>query len=191
MSTKALDYELDDYVEAVTPQQLRAIGNSIRANILDLVFDRAATTAELAESLQTPKGTVGYHVKVLEAAGLIRVVRTRQVRGVVAKYYGRVGRTIVIRGDYLGDDSPAPMLTQALGEAVAASSSDRWREDEPGLMFTLRHVRLSQEQVAKFVTSLQDLAVAFSDLPREGDTVYGFIGGVYPTNHPVLRSDDR
>ena len=43
-----------------------------------------------------PKGTVGHHVKVLERAGLVSVVRTRQVRAVTEKYYGRVARLFLI-----------------------------------------------------------------------------------------------
>ena len=114
------DYELDEYVEASTPAQLKAIGHRTRATILDLVLERAATTTELAEALGQPKGTVGHHLKVLEAAGLVRVVATRQVRALTAKYYGRTGRTIVIKGDYLGAGYRFPMLSEALEEATEA-----------------------------------------------------------------------
>ena len=41
-----------------------------------LLRERAASTSELAVALEAPKGTVGHHLKVLESAGLIRVVRT-------------------------------------------------------------------------------------------------------------------
>ena len=50
------------------------------------------STTELAEKLGLPKGTVGHHLKVLEKAGLVHVVRTRQVRAVTEKFYGRVAR---------------------------------------------------------------------------------------------------
>ena len=63
-----------------------------------------------------PKGTVGHHLKVLEKAGLIRVVRTRQVRALTEKYYGRVARLFELKGvdsdaedlragAHLGDDA--------------------------------------------------------------------------------------
>jgi DNA-binding transcriptional ArsR family regulator len=35
---------------------------------------------------------VGYHLKVLEEAGLVHVVRTKKVRAIEAKYYGRTAR---------------------------------------------------------------------------------------------------
>ena len=53
-------------------------------------------------ALDTPKGTVGHHLKVLEKAGLVRVVRTRKVRALTEKYYGRVARLFVLKST---DDS--------------------------------------------------------------------------------------
>ena len=74
------------------PEQLRALGDELRSKIVLLLRDRALSTTELAEKLGLPKGTVGHHVKVLEKAGLVHVVRTRQVRAVTEKFYGRVAR---------------------------------------------------------------------------------------------------
>ena len=73
-------------------EQLRALGDDLRSKIVVLLRERAASTTELAEKLELPKGTVGHHVKVLEKAGLIRVVRTRQVRALTERYYGRTAR---------------------------------------------------------------------------------------------------
>ena len=78
--------------------QLRALGDFTRGRIIGLLGQRAASTTELAAALDMPKGTVGHHVKVLEKAGLVRVVRTRQVRALTEKYYGRVARLFELKG---------------------------------------------------------------------------------------------
>ncbi|MHB8470547.1 MAG: ArsR/SmtB family transcription factor, partial [Gaiellaceae bacterium] len=83
------DYEADDVLVVSATEQLRALGDDLRSRIVVLLRERATSTTELAEKLGLPKGTVGHHVKVLEKAGLVRVVRTRQVRAVTEKYYGR------------------------------------------------------------------------------------------------------
>jgi DNA-binding transcriptional ArsR family regulator len=67
---------------------LAALADDLRVRILAITRDRPASITELASELGRPKGTVGYHVKVLERAGLVRVVRTRRVRAVTEKYYG-------------------------------------------------------------------------------------------------------
>ncbi len=151
-----------------------------------MVLERAATTTELAEALGQPKGTVGHHLKVLEAAGLVRVVATRQVRALTAKYYGRTGRTIVVKGDYLGAGHRFPMLSEALEEATEATGAGVVGDEDVLPTFTLRHVRLPEAAASAFAERLHALAVEFSELPRGGDTVYGLIAGIYPTTRPVL-----
>jgi DNA-binding transcriptional ArsR family regulator len=173
-----LDYEIDDYVTAERPEQLKALADPTRIAILNLLLERAATTTHLAEALQKPKGTVGYHLNVLQDAGLIQIVRTRQVRAMTEKYYGRVGRTIVYastpeRGEKLF------MLREAMDEIAL--------DDEAALpMFTLRRIRLSEEAAVEFSRRIWELAEEYVALPRSGDTMYGFLAGIYPTNHPLL-----
>ena len=41
---------------------------------------------------------MGHHLNVLEQAGLVRVVRTRRVRAVTERFYGRVARLFLIKG---------------------------------------------------------------------------------------------
>lgn len=174
-------YELDEFVTADSTEALKALGDPTRNVILALLLERAATTSQLAEALDKPKGTVGYHLKVLEDCGLIRVVRTRKVRAMTEKYYGRVGRTIVYAGQ--PDGSKAFMLQEAMDEMVA--------DDESALpMFTLRRVRIAEDRAVEFSRRVLDLAGEFVALPRQGSTVYGFVAGVYPTAYPVL-PDDR
>lgn len=38
---------------------------------------------------------------------------------------------------------------------------------------------------------VEQLIRDFSDLPREGDTVFDFAAGLYPTDYPVLPDRDR
>jgi predicted ArsR family transcriptional regulator len=91
-----------------------------------LLRERAASTSELAATLETPKGTVGHHLKVLEAAGLVRVVRTRKVRALTEKYYGRVARLFVLKTDesmpeeLRGGTLSALMLRHAADELLAS-----------------------------------------------------------------------
>jgi DNA-binding transcriptional ArsR family regulator len=96
-STPILDYDAPDMFVVTEPAQLRALGDDLRIRIVGLLRERAASASELGELLGTPKGTVGHHLHVLERAGLVRVVRTRKVRAVTEKYYGRVGRVFLIQ----------------------------------------------------------------------------------------------
>jgi DNA-binding transcriptional ArsR family regulator len=126
-----------------------------------LLRERAASTSELATVLETPKGTVGHHLKVLEKAGLIRVVRTRKVRALTERYYGRVARLFVLKGDESMPDElrggvlAAMMLRHAADELIAAS-------DEHDTSALVR-VRLTAEQRRRFEKRLNRLV---ADLQR-------------------------
>lgn len=177
-----LDYSADEFVHAETPDQLKALGSQTRMSILDLVNERAASVTELAAALGKPKGTIGYHVKVLEDAGFIKVVRTRQVRAMTEKFYGRVAHTVVLHG-VPESGNRMFMLQEAMNEAVV--------EDGAALpATTLRHVRMSEEQAAEFWEEVMELAVRFAKAPRGGERVYGFLAGVYPTDLPVLPDEE-
>jgi DNA-binding transcriptional ArsR family regulator len=176
-----LDYEADEYVHAETPDQLKALGNAMRMTILDLLNERAASVTELAHALGRPKGTVGYHVKVLEDAGFIRVVRSRKVRAMTEMFYGRVAHTVVFHGIPDTHDKMF-MLHEALTEAVV-------EEGAAMPATTLRHVRMSEGQAVEFWEQVVELAVRFAKAPRNGERVYGFLGAVFPTNLPVLPDD--
>ena len=93
------DYEADDVMVVKEPGQLRALGGELRTTIVVRLRESACSTSELSEELGIPKGTVGHHLKVLERAGLIRVVRTRKVRAVTEKYYGRVARLFILKDE--------------------------------------------------------------------------------------------
>ena len=111
------------------PEQLRALGDDLRSRIIALLRDRAASTTELAAKLGLPKGTVGHHVKVLEKAGLVHVVRTRQVRAVTEKYYGRTARLFLFKSA----DSDGADVRNVAAAALRRVAEEMLplREDEP------------------------------------------------------------
>ena len=177
------DYELVDQVVITAPAQLRAIADPLRDTILDLLLERAATVAELAAAVGRPKSTVAHHVKVLVEAGLLRVVRTRKVRAIDERYYGRTARTFFVGVvDRPGED-PTTVHANALSVA-AAESAPAYVEDR---VFTiLRHARVPGDRAAEFWEGVLELSRDFARLPRTGDTVYGFVAGLYPTDYPTL-----
>jgi DNA-binding transcriptional ArsR family regulator len=153
-----IDYEAEDVLVVQDQQQLRALADTVRTKIVFILRERAASITELAEVLGSPKGTVGHHVKVLERAGLIRVVRTRKVRALTEKYYGRVARLFVLRSDESLPDEltgvlGAAMLQQAADEALAS----RPEKDHSALL----HIRLGEKDVLRFQRRLNRLVADF------------------------------
>jgi DNA-binding transcriptional ArsR family regulator len=176
----APDYDLAEDLEVSAPAQLHAMAGPLRSAILDLLLERAATVSELASALGRPKSTVAHHVNVLVDAGMLRVVRTRRVRAIDERYYGRTARLFRV-GAIKPATSAAGVnpLSEAAAEAVPAHVADELRA-------TLRHARIPEARAHEFWAHVLALAQEFAKLPRSGDTVWGFAAGLYPTDHPVL-----
>lgn len=172
-----IDYDLDDHVDGTTAERMKALGDPLRLLLLDLVLERAMTVTELAERVGRPRGSVAHHVDVLVTAGLLRVVRTRRVRAVEERFYGRVARTIQM--PFTGQGLPF------FAEAEAQADYDRMAREEPGGGFTLRHARIPAERAEEYARRLEALAVEFSSEPRDGDVEFALIAGVFPTTRPV------
>lgn len=177
------DYDLADRIALTTPSQVKAISHPLRTTILHLLHERAATVTELAVALERPKSTVAHHVRVLVEAGLLQVVRTRRVRAIEERFYGRTARLFYVgvqRGPE-GEELPRDFndFEVAAGESVAAFRDGK-------LWGFLRHARISEAQASEFWERMAALATEFDELPRSGETVYGFAVGVYPTEHPTL-----
>jgi len=179
----APDYELADRLVLTAPEQLRAIADPLRATVLDLPLERAATVAELALAVQRPKSTVAHHVNVLVDAGLVHVVRTRRVRAIDERYYGRTTRMFAVGViDRPGAD-PTTVHANALSVAAAEAGSAHAADE---LRSIVRHARIPAERADELWERVMAIIDEFSATPRSGGTVFGIAAGLYPTDYPTL-----
>lgn len=176
------DYDLVDRIVVTRPAELRALADPLRTILLDLLLERAATVKELAGALGRPKSTVAYHVNVLVGVGMLRVVRTRRVRAIDERFYGRTARVFFMGKVALEEVTPPPWtnyLADAAAESMPAYHADR-------MFALLRHARVSRKRAAAFWDRVDEVVREFAQLPREGDEVYGLVAGLYPTDYPSL-----
>ncbi|QNN52028.1 ArsR/SmtB family transcription factor [Nocardioides mesophilus] len=177
------DYELADRIALTTPAQVRAISNPLRTTILSLLHERAATVTELATAVGRPKSTIAHHVKVLTAAGLVCVVRTRRVRAIEERFYGRTARMFYVAVEQSADE---PALPGDFNDFEVAARESATAYQDRRLWGFIRHARLSEDRAGEFWERIAALVSEFDQLPRSGETVYGFAVGIYPTDHPAL-----
>jgi DNA-binding transcriptional ArsR family regulator len=178
------DYDLEDLRVVTAPEELKAMLHPLRGTLLDLVLERAATVNELATTVDRPPSTVAYHVGVLTKAGLFKVVRTRKVRAIDERFYGRTARVFYVGGIRPGQlGTITNVLMEAAGESVPAHQADSLRAVH-------RHARIPHEKAAEFWNEVFELTRRFSALPRAGDTTYSFVAGLYPSDYPTLPDPD-
>ncbi len=179
------DYALAERIALTKPLQVKAISHPLRTTILGLLHERAATVSELAVALTRPKSTVAHHVGVLTDAGLVQVVRTRRVRAIEERFYGRTARMFYVGVERSAEGEQLPQDFNDF-EVAAGESAAAYRDRK--LWGFIRHARISEAQASEFWERMAELVAEFDQLPRSGDTVYGFAVGVYPTDQPTLPS---
>src|SRR6476619_2452655 len=177
------DYELADRMALTEPSQVKALSHPLRNTILGLLHERAATVTELAVALERPKSTIAHHVKVLKAAGLVRVVKTRKVRAIEERFFGRTARMFYVALEQTPERDQMP---RDFNDFEVAARESVQAYDDGKLWGFIRHARITEGQASRFWERMAELVTEFDQLPRSGETMYGFAVGVYPTDHPIL-----
>ena len=122
---------------------------------------------------------------MLADAGLVHVVRTRKVRAVTERYWGRTARTFMFGPS--SSDVPTSLwfVRDALAEMERTLDPDELSEGDDTFS-TFRHARIPATRAAEFAERLNELANEFAGTVRGGDVVYGLLLVLYPSDMPTL-----
>lgn len=107
-----------------THEQLKALSDPLRSQMMMRLIERPYTGQQLAETLHLSRAKVHYHLKELAKNELITIVRTEEKNGIVQKFYQSVASGFV----------PAPALLphkEEISEAtrnLALESIERTRK---------------------------------------------------------------
>ncbi len=178
------DYDLADSIDLTEAAQYRALFEPTRAELCSLLLERAATTSELAQVLGKPKGTIGHHLKVLAEAGLVTVVRTKRVRALEAKYYGRTARVFFYNREHEAVGHDERVLIGAIDGVRAALNRDAF------VNANQRFARIPRERLQEWNERLHQLLFDFAAEPPQGETTYALVFALYATDRPPLPDID-
>ena len=87
-------------------QELRALAHPLRLRLLEEFAGSPRTTMQVAAAMGEPPTRLYHHVNALERAGILKLARTRQVRGTTEKYYEVAKKSF---GAVAGDQVTGPM----------------------------------------------------------------------------------
>ena len=172
--------ELPPRLVVTSERQVEAISDPTRSRILVIIQHQPATAKQIAGRLGLAPGTVGHHLRTLEAAGLAQVVARRLVRGIVAKYYTRTARLYQYQLPHQMERAKDP----ALGMLAHAGDelADALVLNEPDFLCDtgFPHARLSPERAAEYRARLRQLVDDFVAEPADpGGRVYALCSALF------------
>lgn len=167
-----------------TLDALKVIADERRLEILYLLGEAPKTAKQIAKALGLPQTKLYYHLNLLEEHGLIRVVGTRVVSGIIEKHYRaraylfRVDRSMLAVGSSEGAEA-ADLLMDALLDATKREAHASIRAgmidlspDAPRhrrLVLERRALYLRPERAQEFYDRLAALTKEFAEEPAADD----------------------
>jgi hypothetical protein len=104
------------------------------------------------------------------------------VRAIDERFYGRTARMFYVSIERSSGDE----VERDFNDFEVAAHESEAAYHAGKLWGFIRHARISEQQASDFWERMAELVAEFDQLPRTGDTMYGFAIGVYPTDQPIL-----
>lgn len=173
-------------------ETLRACLHPLRLAILEVLQDQALNVAQVGERLGIQSTTLYYHVRELEKAGLIRLVRTAIESGIQTKYYRAVARFYRLPLAMLQAGEVQEQLDASVELVMTTLDLTAWQlraalvqgvlTQHPDMSLVQRWiVRTTPQQAREFKQRLQELIALFQSLKREdGDVTLEFTPVLFP-----------
>ncbi|KKO51083.1 ArsR/SmtB family transcription factor [Paenibacillus sp. DMB20] len=87
----------------ISVEQAKLLGSAQRVKIIGTIVSTAKTAKQVADELGESPGSIHYHIQKLHDGGLIDLVETRTVGGIVEKYYKSKAKWFNTKGTQLVD----------------------------------------------------------------------------------------
>jgi DNA-binding transcriptional ArsR family regulator len=189
MTEPAEVFEIED------AETLEMLLDPIRVEMLERLFDPASVT-ELAEAMNVPRTRLYHHVRLLEEAGMIKIVETRQRGAIPEKVYRVTAKSFRPSDQFLAESPPSQFAAAVVDSLLAWTRADVIRSVAEGRVIfgkavehrkraiMTRHVAvLSEQRRHQFITDMGDLLQRYQDDDPDGEPLAATIL-VYPSSRP-------
>ncbi|MEV4114908.1 metalloregulator ArsR/SmtB family transcription factor [Nonomuraea sp. NPDC049695] len=162
-----------------TSAHFKALGHPLRHRMVNVLRQRPATMSELTATLESTKGTIGYHLRVLREAGLVRLAGTRHVRG------GTEQRFELVSKSFRFDEQTGAGAEFLIGAALAEMLPDRPGHPEHTMLW---HFWLNPDEARALAGRLDTFAPDkhTASGPEADAEPYGLLLSFYRADIPAL-----
>jgi len=183
-------------------ETLKVVSDALRSRLLDLLRAEAQTVKQLAAALNLSPKKLYYHINLMEQHGLIRVVSTRIVSGIIEKQYRATaylfwfdkeifasdptaGKSALPPGTALLFDITKTQLAQSIENKLVELGKDTSTPQRLLSTWTMAH--MAPEQAEIFYARLEALLEEFDALAQSPENATTQAYRLFLTLFPVRR----
>jgi len=180
-------------------KQVKALADPLRQLVLGAFGGEPKTTKQIAQNLGEKPTRLYHHVERLERVGLLKLVKKRQNRGTVEKYYQAVGKKFAVHPKLFGDfpkgkespieralasafDSALEQIRQGLEAKLLGSGAEH-----PCVMFGQAQIRATPKQAMRLRAQIEGLMKKVRRESRDQGDPYRLLIVSYPLIPPRRR----
>jgi DNA-binding transcriptional ArsR family regulator len=182
-----------DLLEIDDAKTFELLFDHTRVELLERLLE-PTSVSELATAMDVPRTRLYHHIRLLEDAGLIRVVQTRQRGAIPEKIYQMTAKFIRPSARLIAQYPPRgaaaamvdPILSTTRADVIRSAAEGRFDfnrpHDQPKRGMLARHlVSLSPERRDRFISDLQAVLERYDDDDPGGELVAAVLL-VYPSS---------
>jgi len=197
--TPAVKFEPVDELVINDLETLKVLADPLRVSILECL-KKPATVKQIAAKIDRPPTKLYYHFNLLEKHGIIQMVDTRIVSGIVEKHYQaaaklyRPDENLLAPGHDEFDETITMLLNSILGQArsdiltsikAGVAETDEAAPKYKRVMMLRANFSLSPERAEEFYDRFYDLLREYDDDEESSDSddekTYKLVFLMHPT----------
>jgi DNA-binding transcriptional ArsR family regulator len=175
------DYKPEPLRKLSSKNELRAYVNATRITILALLRDFSATITQIAREIGTHPANLTHHFRILERAGLIRLVEKRDTGRNLEKFYRAAALSFITApGELEVVEKQALKLSILRDEFTASIQRLNKSKDEAEVFARLLVARISKNNLKKFQKQLLLLISEFEQAETPDGDPYSLALCLFP-----------
>src|SRR5690606_13459481 len=115
--------EPDEVFEIDDAETFEMLVDPLRVEMIERLFEPASVT-ELAEAMRVPRTRLYHHIRLLEEAGMIRVVATRQRGAIPEKIYQASAKIYKPSDRFLAESPPDQYAVAVVDSLLSWTRAD-------------------------------------------------------------------
>ncbi len=130
-------------ITLTTPEQIKTFSDPYRVQIMFSYkkFNRPATVKEIADSMGETPAKVHYHVKKMLQAGILKLSHTKEIKGIIAKYYELTADSFSIECDKTN-----PQITKLFKNELQRTISSIYDESKRIVLNAIENIENIQKE---------------------------------------------